>query len=381
RSVPLERWPSDATAILGATCLAHVENSPADEFETASGRELLALADELAPRLDRELATRLRRARRRLGPQVIVIRPVPDSLLFDRKSFTVVAGRPVELVFDNVDIMPHNLLLAVVGALAKVGMAGERMAAAPDAWARGYVPDLPEVLQATRLLQPGESQTLRFDAPDDPGDYPYVCTFPGHWVRMNGVMRVVTELEDLDDMGDELVPAETEPAASVRPFVRSWSMDDLKPHLDAVDEGSAERGRSVFEAASCLRCHAVGGEGGTTGPELGEVVARYGREELLLQILEPSLVIAEEYVSEIFFTVDGLVFSGRVVSEDGEVVRVQDDPYQERDPQELLLAEIEERIVSDISTMPAGLLSTFEREEILDLLAYLESLAPTAGND
>jgi azurin len=56
-----------------------------------------------------------------------------------------------------------------------------------------YVPDIPQVLFHTRLVNPQETVKLEFVAPDKPGDYPYVCTFPGHWSIMNGVMKVVSE--------------------------------------------------------------------------------------------------------------------------------------------------------------------------------------------
>ena len=52
------------------------------------------------------------------------------------------------------------------------------------------VPPVPQVLFATTLLNPGESVTVQFRAPSQPGDYPFVCTFPGHWRVMNGVLRV-----------------------------------------------------------------------------------------------------------------------------------------------------------------------------------------------
>jgi len=53
-----------------------------------------------------------------------------------------------------------------------------------------YVPALPEVLQATPLINPGGSFTLTFTAPATPGDYPFICTFPGHWRIMQGVMKI-----------------------------------------------------------------------------------------------------------------------------------------------------------------------------------------------
>jgi len=80
-----------------------------------------------------------------------------------------------------------------------------------------------------------------------------------------------------------------------------------------------------------------------------------------------------EFLAQIFQTTDGRVVAGRVLSQDEKTVRVQVDPYGGA-PVELSIEEIEERATSNVSVMPSGLLSTFERVEILELLAYLSSL-------
>jgi len=123
--------------------------------------------------------------------QKVVIESVEYQLIFDQKEFTVKAGTNVELIFRNVDEMPHNLLIVRPGKLEAVGEAADRMAGSPDAGKLHFVPQIPEVMYATRLLMINESDTLRFKAPDLPGDYPYVCTYPGHWRIMNGIMRVI----------------------------------------------------------------------------------------------------------------------------------------------------------------------------------------------
>ena len=69
--------------------------------------------------------------------------------------------------------------------------AADAMVRDPNASKLAYVPKVPEVLHATRLVSPGESVTLKFKAPATPGEYPYVCTFPGHWRGMNGIMQVI----------------------------------------------------------------------------------------------------------------------------------------------------------------------------------------------
>jgi azurin len=60
----------------------------------------------------------------------------------------------------------------------------------PNGTKLNYVPRMPEVLQATPLVNPGGKFTLTFTVPKTPGDYPYVCTFPGHWRIMQGILRV-----------------------------------------------------------------------------------------------------------------------------------------------------------------------------------------------
>lgn len=371
--LPCARWPADVRQRVAASLSAHFAAAAGSAFDGADQRALLAFADVLAAALPPADAQILRLARRPLGPQVIVLRSVPDSLQYDRARFRVVAGRPVELVFDNVDIMPHNLVVTAPGALTTVGRAADRMASAQDAAQRDYVPELPEVLHATRLLRPGESQRLVFDAPETPDLYPYVCTFPGHWLRMNGVMEVVASYDELE------APAAAEPVAAAAPtraFVREWRFGDLSGALTGVDDRDPAPGRAVLEAASCLRCHAVGGEGGSTGPAFEDVVAKRSLSELLTHVLEPSLEIDEAYRNEMFFLLDGTLRAGRVVREEAGRVWVQEDPYSQAEPVEVALDQVEERATSNLSTMPSGLLSTFQRDEILDLLAFLRSLAP-----
>jgi len=122
----------------------------------------------------------------------IHIKAIPHEMKYDLKTFSVQAGKPVELVFENPDFMQHNLLITDIGKLEVVGKAADKMAADPKAAERQYVPDIPEVLFSTKLVNPQETVRLKFVAPTKPGDYPFVCTFPGHWLIMNGVMKVVS---------------------------------------------------------------------------------------------------------------------------------------------------------------------------------------------
>ena len=140
-------------------------------------------------------ASAMRRDLRDKGVQVVSIGTVPEQMLFDVRWFVVEAGKPVQLVLTNPDAMPHNLLIGQPGSVTALGTAAATMPVPTDPNVRAYVPDSPLVLQATRLLQRGESETLKFTAPAKPGEYNFVCTFPGHWVRMYGVMLVVPSLD------------------------------------------------------------------------------------------------------------------------------------------------------------------------------------------
>lgn len=122
---------------------------------------------------------------------VIRIRSIKNEMKYDLQSFEVEAGKPVEIVFENPDFMQHNLVIVEEGALETLGKAADKLASDPKGGDMQYVPDIPEVLFATKLVNPEETVRLSFIAPEKPGDYPYVCTFPGHWSLMNGVMKVI----------------------------------------------------------------------------------------------------------------------------------------------------------------------------------------------
>jgi azurin len=81
-------------------------------------------------------------------------------------------------------------VLGAPGSLEAIGAAADKMSQSPAGLAQGYIPDIPQVLYSTKLIDPGQTVSFQFKAPTDPGRYPYVCTFPAHWRVMNGVLNV-----------------------------------------------------------------------------------------------------------------------------------------------------------------------------------------------
>jgi len=121
--------------------------------------------------------------------RAITIKAAP-GLQFEPRTFTVKAGERISLTFENPDNLPHNFLIAQPDSLRPLGEASNLLMADPAAVLSHYVPDSDRVLVWASLLPQGASETIHFTAPEAPGQYPYLCTFPGHWMVMNGIMTV-----------------------------------------------------------------------------------------------------------------------------------------------------------------------------------------------
>lgn len=114
----------------------------------------------------------------------------PNVLQFDKEELRARAGQTVRIVFTNTDNMEHNLLIIMPESLAEVGRLADQMMASPQGRERAYIPDTPDVIAATPILDPGEQFELVFQVPEEPGEYEFVCTIPGHWRIMNGLFIV-----------------------------------------------------------------------------------------------------------------------------------------------------------------------------------------------
>jgi azurin len=118
-----------------------------------------------------------------------------NPLGYDKTELSVKAGQKVKLTLNNTGSIapqPHNFLLLKPGKLDAVGALANAMLADPQGMAKSYIPEAakPDILANTKLVQPNQTETIEFVAPAEEGDYPYICTFPGHWLLMRGVMHV-----------------------------------------------------------------------------------------------------------------------------------------------------------------------------------------------
>ena len=122
--------------------------------------------------------------------KVVRISCIKERMLYTQEKFSVKPGQPVKLIFSNPDATQHNLVIVKPGALEEVGLAGNELAKDPEGVKKGFIPESDKILFHTKLLDPESVEILRFKAPEKSGVYPYLCTFPGHWVIMKGEMTV-----------------------------------------------------------------------------------------------------------------------------------------------------------------------------------------------
>jgi putative heme-binding domain-containing protein len=374
--IPSAYWPTEEIKPLLDSLLTYVRKLPTEERTSPTALDALQLADALAGSLPLDDARKVRKELGDLGVRVIRLATVPDQMRYDQERIVVQAGKPFEIVFENTDLMPHNLVFLQPGALEETGVAGEAQATLPGAAERNYVPNSGKILLASRLLQPRESQKLSFPAPKKSGVYPYVCTYPGHWRRMYGSLYVVEDLDQYQAgpeayLAKNPLPVVDELLKFNRPR-KEWKYDDLVKEVEQMEHGrSFANARQMFQISSCISCHKMNGVGNEFGPDLMKLEPKWTRTDILKDILEPSFRINEKFQTFIFETKAGKSVTGLILEETGDAVKIIENPLAKTTPLVLKKSEIETRTKSPTSMMPKGLLDKLTREEILDLVAYI----------
>lgn len=207
-------------------------------------------------------------------------------------------------------------------------------------------------------------------------------TFAGGHSLLKYVERIRAEFEA--GMSDEeraalaadlARPASTTTVASttVASFVRAWTRADLAPLVREPLHGrDFDRGRAAYAKSRCTECHRLGGEGGSTGPDLTGAGSRFSRLDFLDALLTPSAVISDQYQDTEFLTHEGDLFVGRIEGELNGLVKLRRLPPQD-DVLEFEASEIASRRPHPLSRMPSGLIDVLDEGEVLDLLAYVLS--------
>lgn len=348
------------------------ESTPAAKRTEDTFLDAMELVEQLLAKAPSAMAKQYRSRLSETVVRVVRVHTVEEEMRYDIPYFAVEAGRPVQVVLINDDLMPHNLVITKPGALKEV--AEEGLAAGPNDGLDGkqYVPKSDKVLYATNMIATLESERLTFTAPTEPGEYPYVCTFPRHWMRMYGVMVVV---EDLDAWLKNPVEP-TDPVGSNRSFVQSWKVSDFT--ADNFDQSlrgrSPQIGERIFTEATCAQCHKLGTYGvGGVGPELSETYAKFKDDHtsVLREIIDPSHRIDDKYAVHLILDLDGQTYSGLVLEETKEKVTLLENP-EAKEPTVILQDDIDQMVKTANSMMPKGLMDQFSKDEIFELISFIK---------
>lgn len=188
-----------------ALAAEHVLSMPMDYYLNYATRETLryirgsftnkgnaiAWLDSLQ-KIDDDIAAKQLVKQEAGGKNVFEIATLPAKMLFNKEVIVLPANMNVTLRFSNPDEMPHNLVIIKNGSLQKVGEAANAMATMKDGFEKNFIPALPEVLFATPLVEAGKMYDLDFRTPEA-GEYIFICSFPGHWNMMKGILKVVNQ--------------------------------------------------------------------------------------------------------------------------------------------------------------------------------------------
>lgn len=302
------------------------------------------------------------------GLKLVEISCLPERMKFTLEQFDVKPNQPVKLVFMNPDATDHNLLIVKPNALEEVGMAANEMAKNPRFANSNFHPKEKGnlILQASPMIGPtrrNRVHVMRFNAPAEPGVYPYVCTFPGHWVIMKGVMIVAENRQQIDRLL----------AAQEPKTVKAWTVEDFEGTDIETDERTVMRGMRAFQAARCDQCHRIGSHGTKLGPDLGDVAKRFQGQKLLRQIIEPSVEIHKDYQTYLIERSNGQIISGIIQEDVRDAVTIIPNLLAPQVTVRIPSQEIESRTASRVSSMPVGMLNSLTKEEILDLLGLLHA--------
>ncbi|MGB0740850.1 MAG: c-type cytochrome, partial [Planctomycetaceae bacterium] len=382
-TIPSGDWPRESIPEIGQICINWLSSRPPAERNAIPADAVLALAKSVADRLQGRDQQIFVAALDTVCVPIVSLGTVAERMIYDREKLVAQAGRPLVLRLTNADNMPHNLVVVKPGSLTAVGELAEATGRDPDAAARQFIPESTEIIASGQLLQPGQTGDIFLDVPETEGIYPFVCTYPGHWRRMYGALYVVSDPLEFEEnptawIAEHKLPIQDE-LLTLLDRNTDWKLSDLEPQIANLQqrENNFAVGRRIFSSATCASCHRLGSTGNTIGPDLANLPAEYRPLDVLDHILNPTKQIAEKYRSRVLVLDSGKVITGLVTSAADNHLMLLRNPAT---PNQLLRIErhqIKEMRFSKVSIMPEGILNKLNREEILDLLAFILA----AGNE
>ncbi len=217
--LPRDSWDKQQAAPVAEAILAWAKKVPAAKRTAQDYVETVQVGMEMAALLPPGENARVRKEFLDLGVRVFAIKSVREQMRFDTTRIVVEAGKPFEIIFENVDMMPHNLVVTQPGAREEVGNKAQAMPPTPDKQGKTYVPNDKRILASTRMLEAGQTETLKLTAPDKAGDYDFVCTYPEHWKVMFGQLVVVKDMTEFLKASAEAPTPLLQPAGQAKEVI------------------------------------------------------------------------------------------------------------------------------------------------------------------
>ncbi|HUR57979.1 MAG TPA: c-type cytochrome, partial [Opitutaceae bacterium] len=195
-------------------------------------------------------------------------------------------------------------------------------------------------------------------------------------IRTESLEKVTSTAERaaLDAMSKPSAPAALASATAPKGPGRSYTVNEAVALIGPKLTGrNFAQGKAMFAATACAVCHRFNGEGGGVGPDLSGAGNRYSVRDLLENIVDPSLVISDQYGSEQIDQQDGTTLVGRVVGEEDGTLLLMTNPFMPDEKTKVKTSAVKSRKPYQLSMMPPGLINSLNPEELKDLVAYLLS--------
>jgi putative heme-binding domain-containing protein len=182
------------------------------------------------------------------------------------------------------------------------------------------------------------------------------------------------ELAALDVLSSKVEAADIPNYVPAKGPGKTYTIDEVVALAkDGLKGRDFENGKAMYTTTMCATCHRFNGGDGSIGPDLTGVGNRYTLRDLMENILEPSKVVSDQYDSHVIEKKDGSLVIGRVVSEDAGTLQVMMNPFAPTQLTAIKAAEVKNKKTQPVSMMPPGLINVLNKDELLDLLAYLVS--------
>jgi len=156
---------------------------------------------------------------------------------------------------------------------------------------------------------------------------------------------------------------------------KQWKLEDAVALLDVpLADRDFQNGKSMFAATTCVRCHAMGSDGGgNVGPDLTNLGTRFSKKDMLESIINPNKTVSDQYAASQIMLRNGTSVIGRVTNEDKMAYYVSQNPYAPDQIEKIQKKNVRSIKYSPVSSMLPGLINSLNGEELKDLVAYLMS--------